>query len=515
MNKSIYTGILLLVASISFAQQVIDNVGINTGNPDPSAQLDVNSTSRGVLIPRMGIAQRNNIATPATGLMVYQTDNNPGFYYYTGAQWVSLSGWNLTGNGGTNPANNFIGTTDDTAIELKVNNVRAGSISNSSFGLNTFLGYSSGRLTTPSAGINGNWNTGIGYNALTSNTTGHANVAVGIGTLRYNAGGLHNTALGSDALENNMNSNSNTAVGSQVLRNNMAGSFNTGMGFRSLFNNNGSYNTAIGYASLSNGANHSNVTTVGANIDITTDRSNVTAIGANIINNNIPTSNMVRIGSDQVTRTDVAGQVMVNAQSNAQSFTLPATRGSSGQILTSNGSGAANWVSPVQSGFVHYVGESFGGGVVFHVYKDASGVEHGLIVAREELGPIHWSNVTNGNVFSESSHNGLNNSNIIVSQGGHTSSAAKACLDLVSGGQSDWYLPAIDELLLLNQSRFNINETIAITAGNKISVEGFHWASTEYLVGGGNTGFGYALEGSFMSIGEKFRNYKVRAIRRF
>jgi hypothetical protein len=64
-----------------------------TATPDASAILDVNSinTKKGVLIPRMTQAQRNAIVSPATGLLVFQTDGTSGFYFYTGTQWTQLT----------------------------------------------------------------------------------------------------------------------------------------------------------------------------------------------------------------------------------------------------------------------------------------------------------------------------------------------------------------------------------------------------------------------------------------
>ncbi|PIB35238.1 hypothetical protein BFP72_07430 [Reichenbachiella sp. 5M10] len=70
------------------------NIGINeTGaSPDASAILDVTSSDKGLLIPRMTETQREGISTPATGLLVYQTDNLSGFWYYTGSVWQYLNG---------------------------------------------------------------------------------------------------------------------------------------------------------------------------------------------------------------------------------------------------------------------------------------------------------------------------------------------------------------------------------------------------------------------------------------
>lgn len=66
-------------------------VGIGTDLPDPSALLDLRSTTQGLLLPRMTSAERAAIPAPATGLTVYQTDASPGFYYYNGNNWQSFT----------------------------------------------------------------------------------------------------------------------------------------------------------------------------------------------------------------------------------------------------------------------------------------------------------------------------------------------------------------------------------------------------------------------------------------
>lgn len=95
MKKLISVLIFLLPLSI-YAQRV----GINTTMPDTSAILDINSTEGGLLIPRMTLFQRDVIPNPATGLLVYQTDFNQGFYYYDGFRWrpfttLAINGLNL------------------------------------------------------------------------------------------------------------------------------------------------------------------------------------------------------------------------------------------------------------------------------------------------------------------------------------------------------------------------------------------------------------------------------------
>lgn len=69
-----------------------ENVGIGTPSPDPSARLEIQSNDQGVLIPRMDSLQRTMINAPATGLLVYQTDGQAGFWFYDGSAWFSLSG---------------------------------------------------------------------------------------------------------------------------------------------------------------------------------------------------------------------------------------------------------------------------------------------------------------------------------------------------------------------------------------------------------------------------------------
>lgn len=94
MNKSNLLIILFIVIStVSYAQVAFTTDG---SSADPSAMLEIKSTDKGLLIPRMTEAERDNIATPAEGLMVYQTDGTEGFWYYNGTSWKAVAG-NQTG----------------------------------------------------------------------------------------------------------------------------------------------------------------------------------------------------------------------------------------------------------------------------------------------------------------------------------------------------------------------------------------------------------------------------------
>ena len=74
-------------------------IGIGINPPDPSTILHVQDTAKGLLIPRMTAAQRINIQNPAEGLMVYQTDNPAGFWYYRSGQWINTFPSNGGGKG--------------------------------------------------------------------------------------------------------------------------------------------------------------------------------------------------------------------------------------------------------------------------------------------------------------------------------------------------------------------------------------------------------------------------------
>jgi hypothetical protein len=101
MLKFSNLSIVILLSFLSFQLLNAQSVGINSTGaaPNASAMLDVSSTNSGMLVPRMTQSERNNIASPATGLLIYQTDNTPGFYYYNGSAWAAVSGGSSSGSG--------------------------------------------------------------------------------------------------------------------------------------------------------------------------------------------------------------------------------------------------------------------------------------------------------------------------------------------------------------------------------------------------------------------------------
>ncbi len=110
MMKTLLFGITLGIAS-TFTAQLAKGQGmaLNTSGTraDTSAMLDISSSSKGMLMPRMNQSSRNGIHLPATGLMIYQTDNTPGFYYNSGTPasptWTAVSGGGGTSAGSIIP----------------------------------------------------------------------------------------------------------------------------------------------------------------------------------------------------------------------------------------------------------------------------------------------------------------------------------------------------------------------------------------------------------------------------
>ncbi len=117
MKKFLFSIYFIVLAFGVFAQQ---SVGIGTTTPNASAILDVNSTTKGLLIPRMTFAQRNLIPAPAAGLLIFQTNTSgvetAGFYLHDGVAWKRLAksedisaGGNTWTVSGTNQYSNLTG----------------------------------------------------------------------------------------------------------------------------------------------------------------------------------------------------------------------------------------------------------------------------------------------------------------------------------------------------------------------------------------------------------------------
>ncbi len=347
MNKLflLLVSMLLLTANESYTQVAVNNDG---SMPDGSAMLDIKSTGKGLLIPRLTSSQRTSISSPATGLMVFDTDKGK-FYFYTGSAWHTVADtvpdndWSVSGNYVYVTADSVgIGTSSPQA-ELEV----SGHIYQTGTGNSVFLGENAGKNDDLSNNNNvaigyyalaedttGDYNTAVGYKAmryntsgysnaafgsqalmtnttgwqntalgvaaLNSNSTGRDNVAVGFETLNFNTSGRENIAIGSQALYENTTGMENIAIGYQALSDNKTNNYNTAVGYIALqFNNGGFQNTALGYGSLDQNISGYYNTAIGANAFHTGSAfHNSTAIGFNAA---VTDNNMIMLGNNSVT----------------------------------------------------------------------------------------------------------------------------------------------------------------------------------------------------------------------
>ena len=85
---------MLMILQQSIAQQNNSEIPMSFNEagtaPSPSAMLDIQSSDKGILIPRMKMSDRDAINAPELGLLIFQTDVDPGFYFYSGMAWVPL-----------------------------------------------------------------------------------------------------------------------------------------------------------------------------------------------------------------------------------------------------------------------------------------------------------------------------------------------------------------------------------------------------------------------------------------
>lgn len=148
-----------------------------------------------------------------------------------------------------------------------------------------------------------------------------------------------------------------------------------------------------------------------------------------------------------------------------------------------------------------YVGQDTLGGIVYHVYLDANGEQHGLIVSKTET-TAKWQNI---GVITNAirSWDGNYNMNLM------SDSPAKNWI--TSNFDSNWYLPSIDELSLLWQNRFYANKALN-TGGYTLLSNTVYWSSTEHYT---NYSYNFDFIYGTSDIVDKTNTYRVRCVRAF
>jgi len=235
-------------------------VGIGVSSPDASAALDVTSTGKGFLPPRLTYAQRTGISNAAAGLLVFQRDDNPspaapcGYYYYTGTQWLPLGQGDNLGNGiaTTNlnlQANALVGSGADlgTAVGLGVRADGGLNLGQNTPGNNFFVGYQAGEAATTGSFFLGSRNQFMGYQSGYRTTTGNFNQFSGYQSGYFNTTGTQNQFGGYKSGYFNTSGSYNQFSGYLSGFNNTTGSENLFSGYQSGSNNtSGTQNLFIG-----------------------------------------------------------------------------------------------------------------------------------------------------------------------------------------------------------------------------------------------------------------------------
>lgn len=154
------------------------------------------------------------------------------------------------------------------------------------------------------------------------------------------------------------------------------------------------------------------------------------------------------------------------------------------------------------SGFSHYIGETFNGGIIYYLYKGSDGLEHGLIVSTTET-LAQWQS-TSTLVNANRSWDGAYNTSLMT-----LSPAANYIANL----GPNWYLPSLDELILLHHSRFQVNKALFTNSQTLLSLSLYYYSSTEYS----NTealGFDF-MTGYSTNIPKSSQSYGVRGVKSF
>lgn len=315
-----------LKAGTNYAGYFLGNVSIGT------------TTSNNYLLPPSRGANGQIMQTDGSGNVTWQSLNS--------------SAWQTTGNSGTSPATNFIGTTDNRDITFRRNGIRAGYIGDPTFdgsfnynNGNTAFGANS--LVNPTINFAlqfGVRNSAFGANTLSAITTGQRNTAMGDFALFSNTSGSENTAIGSGAMFSNTTSSTNVAIGRQAMTSYnapaLANTGNTAIGFSALRNSlTGTNNVAIGFEALRNVTGNGNV-----GIGFQAGRLETGSDKLYIENSSADANNALVYGEFNTNIFRVNGQIQV-ANPATTGYSLPTSRGTNLQVLQTNGTGSTAWVN--------------------------------------------------------------------------------------------------------------------------------------------------------------------------
>jgi hypothetical protein len=396
----------LLFTSLAAHSQV----GIGTATPAASAQLDVSSTTKGFLPPRMDSTQRNAIVSPAAGLIIYNTTISA-LQIYSGSTWYTASAATTMGAiGGSSTTNG--GTITSGVLSLTpADATNAGIVTT---GTQTFAGNKI---------FNGN--VGIGT------ATPPAKLSVLAVPSEPSIPGTSSAGV----IRIGVNSNDGMDIGKSI---------------------NPPYSGWIQNGFNATSAEPLSLNPLGGNVGIGT----MTPAASAQLDVSSSTKGFLPPRMDSTQRNAIvspaAGLTIYNTTLNA--------------VQVYNGT--------VWSSTAHYIGESYGGGIVFYVYDNG---QHGLIAATADQNggaTIRWygGSYTNTRARGDGIGAGLKNTAIIIANQGPVDGAAFAAtvcneysITVAGVTYGDWYLPSKHELNLLYLKK-------ALVGGFANS---YYWSSTE------------------------------------
>ena len=367
LYKTLAFTIILGFSTANISAQATQKIGGDSYNINPSAILELESTTKGFLLPRMTQVQMNAIPSPPSGMLVYCTDCGSGIgelrVRYS-SSWgipalnlsgdvnatVDVSGSNVTTIGSAKVtydkmqrvgANTVLGNGEDTnpSYVQEIATIGTGNVvraispaltgtptaptaseSNSSTQIATtafvksvasssnFVNLTTDQTVAGTKTFNANMIVN-GIKLGTGSSANSTNTAVGSATLSSNTG-TDNTAIGASSLSSNVGGIENTAIGSLSLTSNISGVNNTAVGHHSLTNNTASNNTGVGMNSLENNTTGQYNSALGVQaLQSNTDGVRNTAIGAAAID-------QITTGNDNVVIGYTAGRYISDGTTN-------------------------------------------------------------------------------------------------------------------------------------------------------------------------------------------------------